>query len=63
MLGTVIAIFLLAVGSKGLQLAGGELWVTEMFNGVALVGAVTIAVLGAKRRNSRLKAETERTGG
>ncbi|MEZ5075907.1 MAG: ABC transporter permease [Solirubrobacterales bacterium] len=59
-LGTVIAIYLLAIGSKGLQLAGGELWVTEMFNGVALVGAVTIAVLGARRRNSRLKAETER---
>lgn len=59
-LGTVIAIYLLAVGVKGLQLAGSELWVTEMFNGVALVGAVTIAVFGAKRRNARLKAETER---
>ncbi|MBS1888546.1 MAG: ABC transporter permease [Actinobacteria bacterium] len=59
-LGTVVAIYLLAVGVKGLQLAGGELWVTEMFNGVALVGAVTVAVFGNKRRNRRLKAETER---
>ncbi len=58
--GAVIAIYLLATGVKGLQLAGGQLWVTDMFNGVALIGAVSIAVLGAKRRDARLKAETAR---
>ncbi|XVQ06445.1 ABC transporter permease [Spirillospora sp. CA-255316] len=48
--GTVVALYLLQTGVKGLQLAGGQLWVTEMFNGVALVGAVSIAVLSEKRR-------------
>ena len=58
--GTVLAILLLATGVKGLQLAGGQLWVTDLFNGVALVGAVSIAVIGAKRRDARLKAQTAR---
>lgn len=48
--GTVLALYLLATGVKGLQLAGGQTWVTDMFNGVALILAVSIAVLSAKRR-------------
>jgi ribose transport system permease protein len=48
--GTVLALYLLQTGVKGLQLAGGQLWVTDLFNGVALVGAVSIAVLSEKRR-------------
>ena len=51
--GTVLAIILLAVGEKGLQLAdGGALWVTDLFNGVALIGAVSVAVLSARWRRS-----------
>jgi ribose transport system permease protein len=53
--GTVLALILLATGVKGLQLAGGELWLTELFNGVALVGAVTLSVVLQKRRNRRLR--------
>ncbi len=59
--GTVVAIYLLATGVKGLQLAGGQLWVTDLFNGVALIGAVTIAVLGTKRRRARMKAQAARS--
>lgn len=56
--GTVLAVLLLATGVKGIQLAGGsELWVTSLFNGVALVGAVSVAVLAQKRRDSKLKSE------
>jgi ribose transport system permease protein len=47
--GTVVALVLLATGVKGLQLLGGKLWVTDMFNGLALIVAVSAAVLSAKR--------------
>lgn len=57
--GTVLALYLLATGVKGLQLVGGELWVTNMFNGVALAGAVTVAVVAQKRRSARLRAAAE----
>lgn len=58
--GTMIALYLLATGVKGLQLAGLELWVTDLFNGVALVGAVSLAVISEKRRGARLKKQTSR---
>ncbi len=48
--GTVIALLLLATGVKGLQLMGNQLWVTELFNGLALLVAVSAAVLSSKRR-------------
>ncbi len=47
--GTVLALYLLATGVKGLQLAGSQLWVTDLFNGVALIGAVSVAVLSQRR--------------
>lgn len=58
--GTVMAIYLLATGVQGLGLVGGEVWVTDLFNGVALVGSVTVAVLLQKRRNARLRAASDR---
>jgi ribose transport system permease protein len=58
--GTVLAIYLLATGVTGLELVGGPLWVTDMFNGVALVGAVTVAVVVQKRRAARLRAAADR---
>jgi ribose transport system permease protein len=58
--GTLLALYLLATGVKGLQLAGGEIWITDLFNGVALVAAVSLAVLGQKRRDARIKARTRR---
>ena len=60
--GTMIALYLLATGVKGLQLAGGELWITDLFNGVALVGAVSLAVLSEKRRGARVKKQTATAG-
>ncbi|HWH26785.1 MAG TPA: ABC transporter permease [Pseudolysinimonas sp.] len=49
--GTVIGVLLLAVGSNGLTLMGAQTWVTNVFNGVALMIAVSASVLvGRKRR-------------
>jgi ribose transport system permease protein len=43
--GTVIGIFLLGVGVQGLQLAGySEQWISDLFNGVALLLATGFAV-------------------
>jgi ribose transport system permease protein len=42
--GTVLAVYLLATGVKGLQLAGAPLWIPDLFNGLALL----VAVAGAK---------------
>ncbi len=41
--GTVVAVLLLAVGTTGLQLLGAAGWVSDVFNGAALVLAVTFA--------------------
>jgi len=46
--GTILAIFLLATGVKGLQLGGGQAWITDAFNGVALILAVSLATLGQR---------------
>jgi ribose transport system permease protein len=43
-IGTLIAIYLLATGVDGLQLAGAPSYVNNLFNGVALVVAVAFAV-------------------
>jgi ribose transport system permease protein len=50
--GTIVALYVLAVGVKGLQLAGGEYWVSSLFNGVALILAVGIAVSAQERRRA-----------
>jgi ribose transport system permease protein len=53
--GTIVAIYLLATGIKGLQLGGGEGWITDAFNGAALLLAVSLAVIGQRRQGgSRL---------
>lgn len=41
--GTVIAVYVLATGVKGLQLAGAPIWIPDLFNGVALLLAVGLA--------------------
>jgi ribose transport system permease protein len=48
--GTFVALYLLATGVEGLQLVSGQLWVTQLFNGIALVGAVSLAIVLGKRR-------------
>ncbi len=51
--GTVLAVYVLATGIKGFELAGANTWVNDMFYGVALIGAVALAtrrgVTGASR--------------
>jgi ribose transport system permease protein len=49
-LGTLIAVYLLATGVNGLQLAGAPVYINTLFGGVALLLAVTLAVRTAKRR-------------
>jgi ribose transport system permease protein len=51
--GTLLAIYVLAVGVKGLQLITGVQWLAEMFNGVALVGAVSFALWRQRLAASR----------
>ncbi|GJF33636.1 sugar ABC transporter permease [Kitasatospora sp. NE20-6] len=41
--GTVVAAYTLAVGVKGLQLAGLPVWIPDLFNGTALLAAVGLA--------------------
>ena len=41
--GTVVAAYTLAVGVKGLQLAGLPIWIPDLFNGAALLVAVGLA--------------------
>jgi ribose transport system permease protein len=50
--GTLIAVFLLATGVKGLQLSGAANWVDDAFNGVALILAVALAVRSSRKRRS-----------
>jgi ribose transport system permease protein len=41
--GTVVSVYVLAAGVKGLQLAGAPVWIPDLFNGVALLLAVGMA--------------------
>jgi ribose transport system permease protein len=41
--GTVVAVYVLATGVKGLQLAGAPVWIPDLFNGAALLIAVGMA--------------------
>jgi ribose transport system permease protein len=51
--GTVVGVFLLAVGTTGLVLGGAPFWIEPVFNGAALIVAVTLAVLGARAHEAR----------
>lgn len=49
-LGTLIAVYVLATGVKGLQLSGAPFWVEDLFNGVALIVAVALSVRASRKR-------------
>jgi ribose transport system permease protein len=49
-LGTLIAIFLLATGVKGLQLAGAPNYIEALFNGVALIVAVALSARTSRKK-------------
>lgn len=52
--GTLVALFLLAIGIKGLQLRYPSLpWIANLFQGLALIIAVTLGVTAARRRAAR----------
>jgi ribose transport system permease protein len=50
--GTVVALYLLVTGVTGLELLGTSSWVQEMFNGAALLVAVTFARFVARDQAS-----------
>jgi ribose transport system permease protein len=56
--GTLIAIYVLATGVEGLQLVSGQQWLGDMFNGVALIVAVGLAVA----RGGSVRAATRHRG-
>ena len=47
--GTLLAVYALATGVTGLQLVTGVQWLNDLFNGVALLAAVSFAVWRQKR--------------
>jgi ribose transport system permease protein len=50
--GTLLAIFVLAIGVTGLQLVTSVSWVTDMFDGVALIVAVALSVTQQRRKTT-----------
>lgn len=48
--GTLVGVFFVAISINGLTLAGAQDWVEPVFNGAAVVVAVTAAAVLAKRR-------------
>jgi ribose transport system permease protein len=63
--GTVLAVYVLATGVKGLQLAGAPIWIPDLFNGVALLLAVGLSKYQRTARRSAavariLRRETRR---
>jgi ribose transport system permease protein len=48
--GTVIGVYLLAVGANGLVILGAQTWVINVFNGFALLVAVSAATLVQRQR-------------
>ncbi|MBN9108373.1 MAG: ABC transporter permease [Pseudonocardia sp.] len=53
-IGTLVAIYLLAIGVKGLQLQfPGNPWISDLFNGIALILAVGLSQRALRRRARR----------
>jgi ribose transport system permease protein len=50
--GTVIALYLLVVGITGLQLMGAAPWISDVFNGCALLTGVVVAKLVGRRTST-----------
>ncbi len=53
--GTVLAVYLLAMITKGLELHGAQPWLTQLFYGVALILAVSASNVERRQRVSRSK--------
>jgi len=48
-LGTVVAIYLIGVGLKGLQLGGADQWVNDVFNGGVLLAVLALTAINIRR--------------
>jgi ribose transport system permease protein len=59
--GTLLAIYVLATGVVGMQLVSGQQWLSDMFDGVALILAVALAVSRQRRVVNRPGGATEET--
>lgn len=57
--GTVLAVYLLATGVKGLVLMGAAEWVPDLFNGLALIIAVGLSGLQVSARVKRRDRQAE----
>jgi ribose transport system permease protein len=54
--GTIIGVFVVAVAIDGFTLLGASSWVTPVFNGAALVGAVMVSTLIGRQREKSARA-------
>jgi ribose transport system permease protein len=61
--GTLLAIYVLATGVEGLQLVSGQQWMSDMFNGVALILAVALAAVRGTPGISRRRRQERRQDG
>lgn len=52
--GTILAVYVLATGVQGLQLAGAPVWIPSLFDGLALV--IAVAMAKSERAHSRTTA-------
>lgn len=57
--GTVIGVFLLAIGANGLIILGAPTWVSHVFNGIALLIAVSAATLVQRRKKVAKPRESD----
>jgi ribose transport system permease protein len=60
--GTLLAVYVLATGVQGLQFVTGVQWLNDMFNGVALIAAVSFAVWRQGRVARSAKRATAASG-
>ena len=59
--GTVVAVFFVAFSVSGLTLAGAAPWVNQVFNGAALIVAVTLSTLAATGGRNRVAGRALRS--
>jgi len=57
--GTLVAVYVLATGVTGLQFVTGVQWLNQMFNGVALIAAVSFAVWRQGRSTDRARVRLD----